>query len=208
ARVDAGRVLLKPQQPGRPRYLSRPRDGPIRANGPVLEDPRLRNVVGGRHDRRPARRADRRAARCRLDPRSLAERNARAQKLTRVSLLRRSSRDSRCAGFGLATCCRSGRRRTEPPPAPPPQAPARRSTWRSKGRRADVRSLRSARESPFPLRETRRSRRWTNPRPIDAAVRSCPRPGACSEIPPRLAPPRTITLSRGQVYADSISRPA
>ncbi len=68
------------------------------------------------------------------------------------------------------------------PHQPDPAALAPASSSRSTGRRADARSLRSARESPFRSRETRDCCRQEDPRPRSEVARSCSRPDDRSEV--------------------------
>jgi hypothetical protein len=65
---------------------------------------------------------------------------------------------------------------------PDPAGLARASSSRSIGRRADTRSLRSARESLFRSREARNWRRQQDPRPKRGVARSCFRPDDRSEV--------------------------
>jgi hypothetical protein len=64
--------------------------------------------------------------------------------------------------------------------------------WRSKGRHAVDRSLRSIRESPWRWREAQGCRPRRGPRPKDAVARSCLRRDARSRMPSR---PRSLQRS-------------
>jgi hypothetical protein len=68
------------------------------------------------------------------------------------------------------------------PHQPDPAGLAPASSSRSIGRRADARSLRSARESLFRSREARNCRRQQDPRPRRGVARSCSRPDDRSEV--------------------------
>jgi hypothetical protein len=74
--------------------------------------------------------------------------------------------------------------RHDRPHQPDPAGLAPASSSRSTGRRADARSLRSARESPFRSREAPDCRQQKDPRPKRGVARSCSRPNDRSEVSP------------------------